>query len=84
MGTEREASKGAKSTIETGSPHAGYGDVVLFCGLGNHVDLRGLRGGAEGIRTDGHRGFPAANRGISPATLKGDERQTRLRKATQP
>jgi hypothetical protein len=25
-------------------------------GLGNHVDLRGLLGGAEGIRTDGHRG----------------------------
>jgi thiamine kinase-like enzyme len=43
---------------------------------------RGLPGGAEGIRTDGHRGFPAANRGISPATLKGYERQTRLRKAT--
>jgi hypothetical protein len=27
---------------------------VLFCGLGNYVDLRGLLGGAEGIRTDGH------------------------------
>ena len=49
-----------------------------------HRCSRGLPGGAEGIRTDGHRGFPAANRGISPATLKGDERQTRLRKATQP
>jgi hypothetical protein len=35
---------------------ASRGNVVLFCGLGNHVDLRGLRGGAEGIRTDGHRG----------------------------
>jgi hypothetical protein len=43
----------------------------------------GLRGGAEGIRTDGHRGFPPANRRISPVNLKGDERQTRLRKATQ-
>jgi hypothetical protein len=30
---------------------ASRGNVVLFCGLGNHVDLRGLRGGAEGIRT---------------------------------
>jgi hypothetical protein len=29
---------------------------VLFCELGNHVDLRGLPGGAEGIRTGGHRG----------------------------
>lgn len=46
--------------------------------------LNKYRGGAEGIRTDGHRGFPAANRGISPVNLKGDERQTRLRKATQP
>jgi hypothetical protein len=25
-------------------------------------------------RTDGHRGFPAANRGISPVNLRGDER----------
>jgi hypothetical protein len=24
---------------------------ILFCGLGNYVDLRGLLGGAEGIRT---------------------------------
>jgi hypothetical protein len=24
--------------------------------VGNHVDLRRLPGGAEGIRTDGHRG----------------------------
>jgi hypothetical protein len=31
-------------------------NVVLFCERGNHVDLRGLPGGAEGIRTDGHRG----------------------------
>jgi hypothetical protein len=35
---------------------ASSGNVVLFCGGGNHVDLRGLPGGAEGIRTDGHRG----------------------------
>jgi hypothetical protein len=27
------------------------GNVVLFCRLGNHVDLRGLPGGAEGNRT---------------------------------
>jgi hypothetical protein len=30
---------------------ASRGNVVLFCGLGNHVDLRGLPGGAKGIRT---------------------------------
>ena len=30
---------------------ASYGNVVLSCGVGNHVDLRGLPGGAEGIRT---------------------------------
>jgi len=29
---------------------------VLSCRVGNHVDLRRLPGGAEGIRTDGHRG----------------------------
>jgi hypothetical protein len=28
---------------------ASRGNVVLFCGGGNHVDLRGLPGGAEGI-----------------------------------
>ena len=32
------------------SPAAGRGNVVLFCGRGNHVGLRGLPGGAEGIR----------------------------------
>jgi hypothetical protein len=31
-------------------------NVALFCGRGNHVGTRGLAGGAEGIRTDGHRG----------------------------
>jgi hypothetical protein len=30
---------------------ASYGNVVLSCGVGNHVDLLGLLGGAEGIRT---------------------------------
>jgi hypothetical protein len=30
---------------------ASRGNVVPFCGLGNHVDLRGLLGGAEGNRT---------------------------------
>jgi hypothetical protein len=30
--------------------------MSCYCGGGNHVDLRGLRGGAEAIRTDGHRG----------------------------
>jgi hypothetical protein len=39
------------------------GNVALFCGPGNHVNLRGLPGGAEGNRTDGHRGFqPAISR----------------------
>ena len=55
--TRREKSaQRAKPTVETGSPHAGYGNVALFLTLGNHVGLRGLPGGAEGIRTDGHRG----------------------------
>jgi hypothetical protein len=30
---------------------ASRGNVVLFYGPGNHVDLRELLGGAEGIRT---------------------------------
>jgi hypothetical protein len=41
---------------ETGPWEATYGNVVLSCRVGNHVGLRGLPGGAEGIRTDGHRG----------------------------
>ena len=28
-----------------------YGNVALSRGVGNHVDLRGLPGGAEGIQT---------------------------------
>jgi hypothetical protein len=52
---------------------------VLFYGGGNHVDLRGLLGGAEGIRTDGHRGFAASNRGISLVNFKGALRAERKR-----
>jgi hypothetical protein len=44
---------------------------LLFCELGNHVGLRGLLGGAEGNRTDGHRGLAASNRGILLLTFKG-------------
>jgi hypothetical protein len=36
-----------RPTIGAASP----GNVLLFCRLGNHVNLRGLLGGAEGIRT---------------------------------
>ena len=35
---------------------ASRGNVVLSCGGGNHAGTCRLRGGAEGIRTDGHRG----------------------------
>jgi hypothetical protein len=35
---------------------ASRGNVVLFCGVGNHARTCGLPGGAEGIRTDCHRG----------------------------
>ena len=41
---------------------ATYGNVVLSCAVGNHVDLRGLPGGAEGIRTDGHRAAETAEK----------------------
>jgi hypothetical protein len=43
--------------------------------LGNHVTLRGLLGGAEGIRTDGHRGLAASNRGIFLLNFKGAYRR---------
>src|SRR5271157_1596527 len=36
---------------------ASRGNVVLFCGGGNHARTPGLPGGAEGIQTDGHRGL---------------------------
>jgi hypothetical protein len=32
-----------------GTGELSYGNVVLSCGVGDHVDLRGLPGGAEGI-----------------------------------
>jgi hypothetical protein len=38
---------------------------------GTQGGSRRLPGGAEGIRTDGHRGFAASNRGISLVNFKG-------------
>jgi hypothetical protein len=46
----------AEPPAETGPWEATYGNVVLSCGVGNHVGLRGLPGGAEGIRTYDLRG----------------------------
>jgi hypothetical protein len=44
---------------------ASRGNIVLFCGLGNHVDLRGL--GAEGIRTSDLRSGGAVRaKGMEP------------------
>jgi hypothetical protein len=37
---------------------ASRGNVVLSCGVGNHGGLRGLLGGAEGIRTSDLRSLP--------------------------
>jgi hypothetical protein len=46
---------------------------MLSCGVGNHVDLRGLPGGAEGIRTSDLRSAsaraPLARSGTRPALL---------------
>jgi hypothetical protein len=50
---------------------ASYGNVVLSCGVGNHVDLRGLPGGAEGIQTDGHRGLTPPGRETRPENRSG-------------
>jgi hypothetical protein len=48
---------------------ASRGNVLLFCGLGNHVDLRGLLGGAERIRTSDLRSVGA--RALDRATASG-------------
>ena len=45
-----------KRLIRPTDTAASRGNVVLFCGGGNHARTRGLPGEAEGIRTDGHRG----------------------------
>jgi hypothetical protein len=44
---------------------------VLSCAVGNHVDLRGLPGGAEGIRT-WVRYNAVGNRFIGPAFGRDD------------
>jgi cyclohexadienyl dehydratase len=45
---------------------ASRANVVQFCGLGNHVDLHGLLGGAQGIRTSDPLGA-----GIPPGRVYG-------------
>jgi hypothetical protein len=55
--TRRELARvGVEQSAETNPGAASYGNVVLSCGIGNHVVLRGLPGGAEGIRTSDLRG----------------------------
>jgi hypothetical protein len=54
-----------RPTISAASP----GNVVLFYGLGNYVGLRGLLGGAEGIRTSDLRG--AGTRALHCAAVSG-------------
>jgi hypothetical protein len=41
----------APGQVVTATAAASHGNVVPIWGLGNHVNLRGLLGGAEGIRT---------------------------------
>jgi len=49
--TRRElAHVGVEQSAETNPGAASYGNVVLSCGIGNHVVLRGLPGGARGPR----------------------------------
>ena len=53
-----------RASTPTGAPgglrpllgETNYGNVALSSGGGNHAGTCGLPGGAEGIRTDGHRG----------------------------
>jgi hypothetical protein len=48
------------------------GNVLLFCGGGNHAERRGLPGGAEGIRTSDFRGAgPRSPDGAPPPILQG-------------
>ena len=51
-GPQRPRNGHGRPTTGAASP----GNIGLFCGLGNHVGLRGLLGGAEGIRTADLRG----------------------------
>jgi hypothetical protein len=51
------------------SAAATRGNVLLFCGGGNHVGLRGLPGGAEGIQTSDLRGA-GPTRLAGPPTLR--------------
>ena len=58
LSTARTANEPHRRWNRLGRPTdaaAGRGNVALSCGGRNHAGTRGLRGGAEGIRTDGPR-----------------------------
>jgi hypothetical protein len=76
LSTTRAANESRRRSKRPSRPTAAAasrGNVALFCGPGNHVDLRGLLGGAVGIRTPDLRSAsaraPLARSGTRPALL---------------
>jgi hypothetical protein len=63
----QSAENGRNSVRRPGPGSLTYRNYEGFCRPGSRVGLPGLDGGAEGIQTDGHRGFPHSNLGISVA-----------------
>jgi hypothetical protein len=63
---------------------ASRGNVVLFCGLGNHVDLRRLPGGAEGEPPTSAVQAPARLTSSSLPFLVGDVDHLRRRRFIRP
>ena len=79
LSTARAANEPRRRSERLSRPTAGTasrGNVLPFCGGGNHLDSRGLPGGAEGIRTDGHRErgeieHSSLRQSLVPALLSG-------------
>jgi hypothetical protein len=63
LSTARAANEPRRRSERLSRPTAApvsRGNVLLFCGGGNHVNLRGLLGGGEGIRTGDLRDVASA------------------------
>ena len=85
IGSSADAGLGLRWRAMGRSPTASRGNVAPFCGVGNHVDLRRLPGGAAGIQTDRHHGKCGGHRSgsvwvgqsFTPATLSANRLQWR-------
>jgi hypothetical protein len=65
-GDDQVAERGRRDLSDALTPYT----VARFWKPGNHCSSRGLPGGAEGIRTDGHRSLAASNRRSSLTNIK--------------